>query len=302
MIVLASAYLAVAAVLLGAALGKVRDVRGFAATIDGYRVLPAPLALPAAVTVLAVEVAAAALLLAPGLRRLGSVVAALLFAVFLAAMGSVLRRGLRVGCGCFGGRDLVGPGTMVRTGVLLALALMAVAAGPSPFAPAQVAVAAALLGLAFVLPILLPGAGRHGSSGGRTDTSGRTYATGRTEHGPRAGTPFALEGAPERASDRVLYALVSPGCGLCTTMLPHFVAMAARMEVVLVTAAPKDEADGLDGLPRVVDPDVYERNDIPWPPYAVVTDRHGVVLAAGGTSEPAQLQAVLDSAASARPA
>ncbi|MEV0199538.1 MauE/DoxX family redox-associated membrane protein [Nonomuraea sp. NPDC050691] len=301
MIVLASAHLAVAAVLLGAALGKIRDVRAFATTIAGYRVMPARLALPAAVAVLVTEVAAAALLLAPGPRRWGAVVAALLFAVFLGAMGSVLRRGLSVGCGCFGGRDLVGPGTMARTGVLLVLALMAVAAGPAPFAPLQVPVAVALLGVAFVLPVLLPGRGRHGPGGGRTGRSGGPATRGRLEQGPRPGTPFVLEGAPERTADQVLYALVSPGCGLCTTMLPHFTAVAARMEVVLVSAAPKDGSFGAGGPPLVVDPDVYDRNDILWPPYAVVTDRQGTVLAAGGTADPAQLQAVLDSAASPHP-
>ncbi|NUW32685.1 hypothetical protein HTZ77_14760 [Nonomuraea sp. SMC257] len=299
MIVLASAPLAVAAVLLGAALGKIRDVRAFAATIGGYRVLPAPLALPAAVAVLVVEVAAAALLLAPVTRPWGAVAAALLFAVFLGAMGSVLRRGLSVGCGCFGGRDLVGPGTMARTGVLLVLALMAVAAGPAPFAPLQVPVAAALLGVAFVLPLLVPGRGRHGPGGGRA--SGVTATRSPVEHGPRPGTPFALEGAPERTADQVLYALVSPGCGLCTTMLPHFTAMAARMEVVLVSAAPKDGSFGSDGPPLVVDPDVYDRNDILWPPYAVVTDRRGTVLAAGGAADPAQLRTVIDGAASPSP-
>ncbi|GAA3146082.1 MauE/DoxX family redox-associated membrane protein [Nonomuraea roseoviolacea] len=299
MIVLASAPLAVAAVLLGAALGKIRDVRAFAATIEGYRVLPARLALPAAVAVLVVEVVAAALLMVPVTRLWAAVAAVLLFAVFLGAMGSVLRRGLSVGCGCFGGRDLVGPGTMARTGVLLVLALMAVAAGPAPFAPLQVPVAAALLGVAFGLPLLVPGRGRHGPRGGRA--SGAAGTRGPLEHGPRPGTPFALEGAPERTADRVLYALVSPGCGLCTTMLPHFTAMAARMEVVLVSAAPKDGSFGADGPPLVVDPDVYDRNDILWPPYAVVTDRGGTVLAAGGAADPAQLQAVLDSAATPSP-
>ncbi|MBN6050622.1 hypothetical protein JYK22_01650, partial [Nonomuraea sp. RK-328] len=300
-IVLASAHLAVGAVLLGAALGKIRDVRAFAATIEGYRVLPARLTLPAAVAVLVTEVAAAALLLTPVTRRWGAVAAALLFAVFLVAMGSVLRRGLSVGCGCFGGRDLVGPGTMTRTGVLLVLALLAVAAEPAPFEPLQVPVAAALLGVAFVLPVLLPGSGRHGPRGGRAGGSGGPAARGPLEQGPRPGTPFALEGAPERTADRVLYALVSPGCGLCSEMLPHFTAMAARMEVVLVSAAPKDGSFGADGPPLVVDPDVYDRNGILWPPYAVVTDRRGTVLAAGGTADPGQLQAVLDSAASPSP-
>ncbi|MEQ4722119.1 MauE/DoxX family redox-associated membrane protein [Nonomuraea sp. B19D2] len=270
MIVAESAYLAVAAMLLVAALGKLRDVRGFARSVAGYRVLPGGLAGPAAVAVLAAELAAAGLLLAPGGQRWGAVVAAALLAAFLAAMASVLRRGMAVDCGCFGGRDLVGAGTLLRTGLLLVLAVTAALTGPVAFAPVQLPVAAALLGLAF-LPARLLRAGRPSS-------------------GPRPGTRFALAGAPEPAGDRVVYALVSPACGLCRTMLPEFAAMAARLEVVLVSAV---DGYGGAGLPVVVDPDVFDRNDIPWPPYVVVTDRARTVLAAGGAAEPAQLEQVL---------
>ncbi|MFI7642453.1 MauE/DoxX family redox-associated membrane protein [Nonomuraea sp. NPDC049400] len=278
MIVAESAYLAVAAMLLVAALGKLRDVRGFAGSVAGYRLLPGRLAGPAAVAVLAAELVAAGLLLAPGGQRWGAVVAAALFAAFLAAMASVLRRGMAVDCGCFGGRDLVGAGTLLRTGLLLVLAVTATLTGPVAFAPVQLPVAAALLGLAF-----LPA---------------RLLRAERPSAGPRPGARFALAGAPEPAGDLVMYALVSPACGLCKTMLPEFAATAARLEVVLVSAV---DGYGGAGLPVVVDPDVFDRNDIPWPPYVVVTDRARTVLAAGGAAEPAQLEQVLSRAGAAAP-
>ncbi|MBB6345936.1 hypothetical protein FHU36_002445 [Nonomuraea muscovyensis] len=270
MIVAESAHLAVAAVLLVAAPAKLRDVPGFAASVAGYRVLPGRLSLPVAVAALAAEVVSAGLLLVPGARQWGAAVAALLFTAFLVAMVAVLRRGMSVACGCFGGRDLVGPGTLARTGLLLALAVTAGLAGPVAFAPAQVPVAAVLLGLAFLTP--------------------RLFRRRRPSSGPRPGSRFALSGAPEPAGDRVLYALVSPGCGLCGAMLPEFAATAARMEVVLVSAV---DGYGGAGLPVVVDPDVFDRNDIPWPPYAVVTGRDGTVLAGGGAAGPAELERVL---------
>lgn len=285
MIVAESAYLAVAAVLLVAALGKLRDVRGFAASVAGYRLLPGRLSRPVAVAVIVAEVAAAGLLLAPSLlppdalgpdalgsdlRRWGAVVAGLLFAAFLTAMVSVLRRGMSVDCGCFGGRDLVGPGTLARTGLLLALAVTAGLAGTVPFAPVQAPVAAGLVAVVFAAPRLLPGR--------------------RPSRGPRPGARFALTGAPEPGAERVLYALVAPGCGLCGVMLPEFAALSGRMEVVLVSAV---DGYGGGGLPVVVDPDVFDRNDIPWPPYAVVTGRDGTVLACGGAAEPAELERVL---------
>lgn len=278
MIVAESAYLAVAAVLLTAALGKLRDVRGFARSVAGYRMLPERLAGPAAVGVLVTELVAAGLLLAPGGRRWGAVVAGALFAAFLAAMASVLRRGMAVDCGCFGGRDLVGAGTLLRTGLLLVLAVTAALTGPVAFAPVQLPVAAVLLGPAF-----LPA---------------RLLRAEKTPSGPRPGTRFALAGAPEPAGDRVMYALVSPVCGLCKTMLPKFAATATRLEVVLVSAV---DGYGGAGLPVVVDPDVFDRNDIPWPPYVVVTDRAGIVLAAGVAAEPAQLEQLLSRAGAVAP-
>ncbi|MEO3796092.1 MauE/DoxX family redox-associated membrane protein [Nonomuraea sp. B10E15] len=278
MIVAESAYLAVTAALLFAALGKLRDVPGFARSVAGYQVLPDGLAGPAAVGVLAAELAAAGLLLVPGGRRWGAAVAGLLFAAFLAAMASVMRRRMTVDCGCFGGRDLVGAGTLLRTGLLLALAVTAALAGPVAFAPVQLPVAAVLLGLA-ILPA-------------------RLLHVDRPASGPRPGARFALAGAPEPDGDRVMYALVSPACGLCGAMLPEFAAAAARLEVVLVSAV---DGHGGDGLPVVVDPDVFDRNDIPWPPYVVVTDRARTVLAAGGAATPAQLEQILSGAEAAAP-
>ncbi|MFF4622252.1 MauE/DoxX family redox-associated membrane protein [Nonomuraea jabiensis] len=234
MIVAESAYLAVAAALLIAAVGKLRDVHGFARSVAGYQVLPAGLAGPAAVGLLVAELVAAGLLLAPGGRRWGAVVAGVLFTTFLAAMASVMRRRMAVDCGCFGGHDPVGAGTLLRTGLLLVLAVTAVLTGPVAFAPLQLPVAAVLLGLA-----LLPG---------------RLLRVEKVGYGPRSGTRFALTGAPEPAGDRVMYALVSPACGLCKTMLPEFAATAARLEVVLVSAV---DGYGGAGLPVVVDPEVF---------------------------------------------
>ncbi|WP_214413200.1 peroxiredoxin family protein [Sphaerisporangium fuscum] len=127
-------------------------------------------------------------------------------------------------------------------------------------------------------------------------------------HGPVPGTRFALD-APVRASasDRVLFALISPTCGVCTTMLPTFAAATARADVVLVSAAEEEAVrEYLAGhaveLPLVIDPQVFDANDIPWPPFAVVTDGAGVVLAAGGASEPEHVEQLLARAEALRPA
>ncbi|GAA3587942.1 hypothetical protein GCM10022419_082770 [Nonomuraea rosea] len=274
-----SAYLALIAVLLYAVVGKARDVRAFAAAIGGYRLLPGRLTVPAAYLVIAAEVAAAGLLAAPPARRWGAVLAGLLFAAFLTGMASVLSRGLRVACGCFGGdADAVSPRTLLRTGLLLVLAVLAAVAGGTGFSPAHLLFAPLLLAAALLPPALI-----------------RSSAP--PAPGPRPGDRFVLSAPP--AGHPVLYALISPSCGLCSAMLPAFAAAASRMDVVLVGAASEEEVRAyLDGhgvdLPLVIDPGVFEANDIPWPPYAVLTGRDGVVLAAGGAADPVRLTELID--------
>ncbi|MFD1545223.1 TlpA family protein disulfide reductase [Nonomuraea guangzhouensis] len=279
MIVLASAYAALIAVLLYAAVSKARDLPGFAADIAGYQLIPQRLTLAAAVAVVSAELAAAGLLTAPATRRWGALLAAVLFAAFLAAMASVLRRGLSVGCGCFGDRDLVGPATVTRTGLLAALAVMAAVAGPFPFSFVHLLVGAAYLALTF-LPARLIGAAE------------------RSRVGPRPGTHWDVTPQALTAEKLgILYALIAPTCGVCSAMLPAFVA-AEQVDVVLVSAAEEGQVrDYLAAheveLPLVIDPGVFDRHGIPWPPYAVLTDRQGVVLAAGGAAEPGALDALL---------
>lgn len=282
MTVLAAAWPALVVVLVVAAAGKVRDVRGFAAVIDGYRLLPRRLTPPAAVTVLVAEAAAVLLLVVPATRRWGGLLSAALFAVFLAAMVSVLRRGMDVDCGCFGSSraSRVGPFTVARTALLLVLAVMAAVAGAEPFRAVQIVPAVVLLALVGAVTLLGP----------------RAPDTG----GPRSGTRFTLAVPVETATagTPTLFALVSPACGLCTAMLPAFVAARGRMRVVLVSADEEPAVraylgdHGVD-LPVLIDPDVYDDNGIPWPPYAVVTDGAGMVLAADGADSPDRLGALL---------
>ena len=279
MTLLAAAWPALVVVLVISVAGKERDVRGFAAVVSGYRLLPRRLVTPAAVAVPVAEAAAALLLVAAPTRRWGGLLSAALFAVFVAAMVSVLRRGLDVDCGCFGPsrESRVGPFTVARTGLLLVLAVMAAVAGPAPFRAAQIPPAAGLLCLAGAATLLGPRA-----------PAGR---------GPRAGRRFAA-GVPATGGVPTLFALVSPACGLCTAMLPAFAAARGTVRVVLVSADEEPAVraylgdHGVD-LPVLIDPDVYDDNGIPWPPYAVVTDGAGTVLAAGGADSPDRRGALL---------
>ncbi|MFG2003608.1 MauE/DoxX family redox-associated membrane protein [Spirillospora sp. NPDC048911] len=294
----AAAYPALIGVLLVAMAGKVRDVRKFAATIGGYRIMPGRLTMSAAVAVLATELIAAGLLAAPGTRRWGALLATALFAAFLGAMVSVLRRGLRVDCGCFGSvrrSNPVSRRTVARTSLFLILAVTTMAAPPATFSVVHLVLSAldlCLLG-AFYLCLLAVVARLRGRP---------VPPESPPPAGPRPGARFTVTAAPlRRAGDTrpTLYALISPDCGTCTAMLPAFSAAAPATRVVLVSAAgerPVREhlaAHGVADLPLAIDPDVYEANDIAWPPFVVITDVEGTVLAAGGADTPQRLDSLL---------
>ena len=120
--------------------------------------------------------------------------------------------------------------------------------------------------------------------------------------GPLVGARFDV-GTPigelAAGASRVVFCFVSPQCGHCREMLPEFVRVSQRERVVLVCSVPRSELDahlaeqGID-LPVVSGPDVFDANDVPGPPYAVVTNAGGVVLAQSGANRPAQLTALLD--------
>ncbi|MBS0307006.1 MAG: methylamine utilization protein MauE [Proteobacteria bacterium] len=125
---------ALAIVLLGGAWHKLRDMEGFVAAVEQYRLLPAALTAPAAWLLLAVELAAGVLLLPLATRAGGAWLALALLALVTTAVAINLRRGRRdIDCGCGGpeGGPHLSWGLVLRNGVLGAAALLAVAA-PAP--------------------------------------------------------------------------------------------------------------------------------------------------------------------------
>ncbi|MFC4910246.1 MauE/DoxX family redox-associated membrane protein [Actinomadura gamaensis] len=297
-LVLGAAGPALVAVLAAAALGKLRDPRGLARAVSGYRLVPPRLAAPTAWAVIVAEIAVAALVVLPPARRLGSGLAAALFLGLLLAQVSVLRRGLRVACGCFGrpGRTtLVGPVSVARTSAMLTLSVMT---GSAP-EPARGFGSGDALGfpvselpLAFVYVSAVAGLGlvlrpgpvpvrRVGEGGGR---------------GPRVGEPFVLAGGAAAQGETTLFALVAPTCGTCLDALPAFAEAAGHVRVVVVTSLEESAALRRGGLPVIVDPDVFDANGLPLPPYAVLADASGTVLTAGPADSPERLAALLHEA------
>lgn len=149
--------LALAALFGVAARHKLRDPGVFRATLAQYRLLPEALVSPAAVLVVAAELAVAGALLWPGTRAIGALGALALLAGYGVAIGVNLARGRRnVDCGCLGPgqRQPLSEWLLVRNAVvaLAAVPLLATPAGPRTLGWIDVATIGgtlAVLGLAW---------------------------------------------------------------------------------------------------------------------------------------------------------
>ncbi|MBM3317965.1 MAG: DoxX family membrane protein [Candidatus Eisenbacteria bacterium] len=93
---------ALAAVFLLAAYGKILDPYALASSIYAYRVVPAGVAIVTGVVMPALEIVAALALLSGLLWRGGAVVFAAMLAVFIAGLFQAIVRGIDIDCGCFG--------------------------------------------------------------------------------------------------------------------------------------------------------------------------------------------------------
>jgi len=113
--------LAVGGVFIYASLDKLAHPSAFAQAIFNYRLLPLPLLHPAALLLPMTEIILGAALILGVARRGAALLAGSLTAVFIAAIGASLARGLDISCGCFhtDGGHAVGLSLMLRDAVLL---------------------------------------------------------------------------------------------------------------------------------------------------------------------------------------
>ncbi len=132
---LALLRIALGGLLLWAGASKIPDMASFAESVANYRIVPAPLVPAAAAAVVGIEIVAGVLLVAGRLARAASLVTALLLAVFTAALGIALLRGIDLRCGCFGGEEAATWGTVARDVVLLAAAVAVFLKGPGRLVP-----------------------------------------------------------------------------------------------------------------------------------------------------------------------
>jgi len=125
------------ALLVWAAVAKLRDPHAFAQDIANYRILPASLVAPVAATLPGVEIVVGLALVLAAWRRAAAAAAFWLLVLFALAVGAALVRGINIECGCFGatGRPATW-WTFARDLGLSAAALFVFATSPErPVAP-----------------------------------------------------------------------------------------------------------------------------------------------------------------------
>ena len=90
---------------------------------------------------------------------------------------------------------------------------------------------------------------------------------------------------------------VSPGCGICEQLLPALAAIGRNAQVdpvVLTDANQTDAGREFGGLgltaPLVSAPELLHLYNVPGTPYAVTTDRLGIVRAKGAVGSLEQLE------------
>ncbi len=119
--------LCVAGVFVTAAVHKARDIAGFRATVQNYRILPEGLLWLSPVMIVAELIIAATLLLGDSSRAIGAALAIATLAIYSLAIAINLLRGRReIDCGCLGPRhrQSLSEWLLVRNGLLLAASIL----------------------------------------------------------------------------------------------------------------------------------------------------------------------------------
>jgi uncharacterized membrane protein YphA (DoxX/SURF4 family) len=95
----------------------------FAASLNGYGILPDSALEPVAKTLPWCELVLGITLLSGFWLRWSALAASLMLGFFFSMMVRSYAMGLKIDCGCFGPGEALGPKTMLRDGVLVAIAV-----------------------------------------------------------------------------------------------------------------------------------------------------------------------------------
>lgn len=132
----AAARLFLGGIFVYASIHKLQDPVSFSRIVYGYRILPAPAINLTAIVLPGLELVSGALLAVGLLRRGAALAIALSLAVFIAAIGFNLARGLDFDCGCFSfahSKPGAAVDLLIRDMGLLALSIWVLLSRECPF-------------------------------------------------------------------------------------------------------------------------------------------------------------------------
>ncbi len=147
-------------VLVIAAIGKLRNIRSFVLTVRSFRIVSRRWERLLAWTVVLTEIVTAFLLAIHDWSAVGLGLAVLLMGAFTVAMLTVLARGERVACGCFGSSTtLIGKMHIVRNSFIILMAIVgivtSVTSDDTPVSAGVFGIASAFAVFGVVLLVLL---------------------------------------------------------------------------------------------------------------------------------------------------
>ena len=307
-----------AVVFATAGVGKLLDLQGSRSAMRDFGVPERLTALTGTLLPIAELAAAVALIFKPTATA-GAVLALLLLLGFIAGIGNALRKGMAPDCHCFGQIHSApaGPETLIRNGVLAALALFAVINGPGPAIDSWVSdrsgaeVAAGLLGLSTALLAIFALQLWTEVRQLRTDLILARNNAARSAALAPPGLPIgteapdfsiqSMEGETVSLADLrapglpVLILFTSPNCGSCTEIFPSLrrwqQTLASRLTIaVLTTGDAQDNQVLVDnyGLERLLlQPDggaIIEAYRVRGTPTAVLVDPEGKIASIAAES------------------
>ena len=265
------------AVLAVAAIAKIGRFRLWRAALDGYRLVPARGAV--AVAVPAAELAVALGLLAD--LTWAAWCAAGLLAAFTLVLGGELARGSAPpSCGCLPWSGRPGRLTLLRNGLLVAVAVAAAEGATPTLGKAfwEASYAVLWLAVATLVVLVLSLYRQVGVLHLRLGPRGALEEEG---EGPELGAPLEHPAVPPGRA--ALVAFTSAGCPVCHQIVPGLRVLERDLALAVVHAAYEDD----DG------PELHAAFDVPGTPYAVYLDAAGVVMAKGTVNTLEQLESLV---------
>ncbi len=326
--VLLSIRCLLAAVFLVAAVGKLLDLTGSRRALEGFGVPTAAVPI-GGVALPLVELAVGIALLVRPTARWGALCALLMMLAFAGAVDRAMSRGEAPDCHCFGQihSEPAGPTTLIRNGVLAAMAVVVVVAGPGPSVVTAVTglhgaaiglVAVSVLAAVFAVAVVQLWADRR-----RLRAELRIAIAGQATPGLSRGTPAPdFDLAPVRGGVRSLTELterlrpsvlvfVSTTCGPCVQMLPTLGrwqgSLSSSVTLAAIFTGEREEVERLSAeheLSLVLaqeDNEAFDLYELQATPTGVLIDVRGIVASAPAEGVPAIEALIRTAAAQERP-